>query len=465
MGANGVMHQGSRTSTYSPTAVAPYYGSYDFDGRFSRYDIDLMDRDPRVRIGFRALCAPVEAATFKVECDNPDCEEFITRTIKHFWMHDLSKAMAHVKFGTMAGEPVYQFDEYSGKNGTWHFDTLKDFHLDDVRALKDKSGNLWGIRVAGLREDQENALPWTSSGVKGSIDLQYPSAFWLANEPKFSSFYGYARYEGAWKPWKEKRGKHGAVDVRRLWMMKNSCRGAMMRYPEGTTETAPGVFTPNQDVAREIVEKYMAGFVMPLPSTRDDKGNYLWEWVEPKAGDDVSSILKYAPMLDVEILEGLEIWPEVLQAPGVGGGWSGRSLPYLQFLCAEDRIVAAVLSAFVRWVVRPLVYVNFGRQQRFHVEPISLLPKDTATQQMNQAGGAEGLIQQPESAAVPAPVPGVDTLQAPVSQPVQLAYMDMDGNVVKKADAAARTVSESVTTAVQNAILKFRQRMAEARSA
>lgn len=453
------MIQGSRTSTYVPTTLASYaWGNNDFDGAFSRYDIDKMDHDPRCRIGFRILVAPVEAATWTIECDNPDCEAWIDRTIKHFWTHDLTRAAGMLKYGSQGGEWVWRFDE---DTGIWEYDTLRDFHLNDVRPLT-VHGNYWGVRVRGVEdpnrqcpsENRHNGTLFAQN--RGHIDLQYPSACWLANEPKFSSFYGISRYEGAWKPWKEKRGKHGAVDVRKNWMMRNSMRGAMLRYPEGTTEVSPGIFVPNQDVAREVVEKYMAGHVMALPGVRDDKGNYQWEWIEARAGEDVSSILKYSPMLDVEILEGMEIWPEVLQAPDVGAGWSGRALPYLQFLSSENRINTAIMTGFVKQVVRPGVQVNFGPKQRFRVIPNSLLPQNAPAQTVSQQGAA-GLVQQPTAAAQPPQTPGSPEGPSPVPEQVQMA-MDTNG-IARKAAVAAQGISSEVDTAVKNAIIRFRQRL------
>ncbi len=392
-GANGFI-QGSRTYGYQPSlsAAAHTWSGYDSDGWFARSDVDLMDRDPRIRIGFRILCAPVRAASWKIRCDDPSAEQFIHSTIRRFWMNDLHKALGMLKYGALGGELLYCYDE---TRGGWCYDRLKDFRLDDVRPL-DLRGEFSGVNVYS-----RNPAGHLS---KNKIELAPPSSFWLANQPESGGYYGWPRYAGAWKPWKEKRGKHGAIDVRKNWMIRNSCRGAQMRYPDGSTLMPDGRYVPNQDVAREMVEKYMAGHVLALPGDFDkESGHFLWEWTEPHMGEDVSSILKYPEVLDTEILEGLEIWPEVLQAPEVGAGWSGRAIPFLMFLGSEDEIVTATLSAFVALAVRPLVRQRYGPSLWFEVEPESLLPKDAANPSNQQGlGGDQGMTQVPSGVAQPA---------------------------------------------------------------
>lgn len=409
MTATNGFTEGSKTVGYVATqpinanAVGQPWG-------FSRYEIEQMDKDPRVRIGFRILCAPVEAATWKIECDDPDTEEFLDRTITQFWQADLTKALGYLKYGSLGAEPVYDFDEDAGE---WNYKTLKDFHISDVRPLHDR-GDVVGINVYGVQDGVYTRRPIDpdTPRKKGSaVSLLSPSSFWIANEPKHSSFYGFSRYEGAFEPWKEKRGKHGAIDVRRNHMIRNSCRGAQMRYPEGES-LINGTMVANQDIARQMVEGYMAGEVLAMPNTfNKETGRYEWEWVEPEVLPEATGILKYPPLLDTEILEGMEIWPEVLQAPEVGAGWSGRAIPFLMFLSSEDGIVRTTLQAFVRQVCRPLVTVNRGNV-RFRVRAVSLLPKQQPEQAANPGvpdeeipppglGGDQGITQVPEAIAQP----------------------------------------------------------------
>ena len=389
-GTNGFV-AGSRTGGYRPGLSAGAWPFWDQDGAFTRSEVVRMDADPRVQVGFRILCAPVAAAKWQVKCKDQKVARFVDATIKRFWHSpDLTRALFMLKWGALGGELVYRQDE----EGHWHYDALRDFHLDDCRPLV-LHNRLWGVRVYGVGRGPEAQFQQH----RGRVDLPFPSAFWLANEAPYGGYYGVSRYAGAWKPWAEKRGKKGAVDVRRTWFLKSAFRGAAMRYPEGETEV-DGKYISNQDLAREIVEKAEAGHVMAIPGAFDpETGKFLWEWIEPEAPAQPGGLLEYPKLLDTEILEGMGIMPEVLEAAESGSGWSGRSIPWITFLSGEDRIVQTVLSGFVRQCVRPLVDVNYGPIP-FEVEPVSLVPAEMPEQGQGQ-GGQPGQPPTP-----PAPTPG-----------------------------------------------------------
>jgi hypothetical protein len=439
-------HEGSITAGYSP-GVAYSWGGWDADAQFQRGDVDRMDNDPRIQIGFRILCAPIAAATREVQCDQPEAKAFIERTIEHFWSHDLTRSLNFLKYGSLGCEPVYSYDEGSR---LWEYARLKDFHLNDTKPLISCRDELVGVRVYNVLGGQ------VQRDGSRCVDLMGPSGLWIANEPKHSSFYGESRYRGAWGPWKEKTGKHGATDVRRTWMNSNATRGCIMRYPQGTTPKSGGGVIANQDLARQIVEQHMAGFNLAMENAWNEKsGHYHWDLVDAKMGDDNASILKYGVVLDTHILEGMGIWPEVLSAPEVGAGWSGRAIPFLMFLGSEDDIVKTVLMAFVHQVVRPLVRVNYGPKVRFTVKAVSLLPKEQPGQEVGM-GGSQGITQVPEQVAQPDQAEDILGMNQGAS--LSLAMEE-------KAKRLGINLSEEARVRVQKALEYYRKRMAGLRRA
>jgi hypothetical protein len=262
MSANG-LHVGSRTAGYRPSlssARAWAWSLWDEDAWFTRADIMWMRRDPRVSLGLRILYAPVLAARVQVRANSLEVQRFVEATLRRFRQHDLPKALHMLDWGEAGGEALYEQDE----RGRWQWAGLKEIHVDDIRPLRAR-GKLWGLRIM--------SVPGKSQGV----DLPLPGSIWFVNDPQpGDEFYGQSRLAGPWKPWKEKRGKHGAIDTRRNWMVRNAFTGAMMRYPEGVTEVAPGKFVHNQEIAREIVEKAETGHVEALPGTYDpETGKFL----------------------------------------------------------------------------------------------------------------------------------------------------------------------------------------------
>ena len=390
MARNGVLREGSRTDGYRPS-----FGSalgvnmlWDEDGWFSRNDIFTMLLDPMVQFILATIYAPVVSATWKVEAKDARVAAFVDKTLRHFWGRDLYKALRMLPWGSSGGEVLYELDEDSG---LWEYTGLKEFHVADMTPMQLR-GKLWGLRIRGV--------PGT---VK--VDLPVPSCLWFANDPQFGRFHGESRLLGMWKPWKEKRGKKGAIDVRRNWFIRCCFRGPMMRYPAGDTQVSDdGKMIPNQDFARELIEKAESGFVQALPGDVDpESGKYLWEWIESNAPAPPAELLEWIGTLDKEMLQGGHVPPEVVQAADTGSGWSGRSVPFLVFLNGEDRIVDGIIHTFRKQVVDQLVGVNFGPGQQYEVKPVSLVPKDEGGAPEK---GQKPPAQKPEGEGEPGKQPG-----------------------------------------------------------
>jgi hypothetical protein len=349
------------TSDYRPSAIGLPGLWLDQRGWFTWFDVERMRRDPRIRLGLRILRAPIHTVTWEVEGD-PEQAEFADRTLRLIWDRHISKALRILEYGIAGGELVYRYDPETDQI---ELADVLDRNPFDLTPLK-LDGKLAGLRVKGVRGEQT---------VGGPVDLCGPRYWWLTNEPEFGSYYGRSRLSGAWVPWMEKVGRHGALDIRRLWYVKNAFRGGKMRHPSGETEVASGAYMTNQDYAREIAEKVETGGIMVLPNVTDEQGKYLWDYEEPKINGELRDVRDYPKDLDKEMMDGMEIPVEVIEAASSGSGWSGRSVPFLVYLTGEDQIVDTVIRGFDEQCIRPLVGVNFGTPA-YRIKAKSLVPKD-----------------------------------------------------------------------------------------
>lgn len=368
-------------------------------GIFQPYDVPAMLRDPQVRYLLWIICAPIHSARWNVICEDMTVAMYIHATIQKAWINELQKILRMLSWGSLGAEIMWK----TNQDGLVVFDTLNIVAFFDGVPLE-VGGKMVGLRVK------------TDGGKK---DLFAPRYFWAANDPEPGSILGQSRLAGSWEPWMEKRGKHGAIDIRRLWFLKNVIRGALIRHPTGTIQDERGQPRAMQDYARELVEKIEAGDIYALPNTRDEHGNYAWEIDFAEVKSDAKQLLDYPKELDLEILKGGGVMPEVVQASVTGSGWSGRSVPFLVWLGIEDEVVKSCLNPIVEQIVRPGVEQNFGAVP-FQVQPISLIEKETPPDQRlgtefgtpSTMGGDQG--QQPPPAAPPVAQPGqAGPLKAP----------------------------------------------------
>jgi hypothetical protein len=379
------------TRLYRPfQAGGDLYGAA-LDGRplFTMREAERMRKDPQVQFALRILRAPLYQLKVRVEADTPRVGKYVQEQFQNVWDHSLRRMLTSTfTYGPAVGETTHRTSR-----GRVVFERWDDIHPRDALPLEWKTGRHrgeWcGVQVKAA------AAAGTNGPAAGGFELRVPHAFWFSGEAEYGSYWGRPRMAGAHEPWLEKRGRHGAVDCRRLWFKKGAFSGGSMRYPLGSTTVDNGDGTTsrvnNQDLAREIVERYETGGVLCLPNTRDpNTKEFLWVFDPPKPGGEVGNILEYPKQLDREILIGAGVVPEMVEAATVGSGYSGRSIPAQVFFASLDEVAVLLIDAIERHILRPMVRLNF-RNARYKLRPESLAAM--VAQDPAQAGK---MLQSPE---------------------------------------------------------------------
>lgn len=330
---------------------------------FRLSDVERQRRDPKIRLGLRTLRAPIRRATWKVKANSDAVRQFVDGQLKRIWKRCLGRLLKMLEYGYCAGEWDYRTED-----NLIVVRDLIDFYAFDCDPLV-----LHSEIVGLLLRNQAR-----------EIRIGAPRFLWLVNEPEYDKYRGMSRLANAWTPWQEKTGRHGALESRRLWFLKNAYNGRSIRYPDGFTVVDDGngnlTSVNNQDLAREIAEKMENGGIIALPNDRDDKGEYKWQIEAPTINDNASEIREYPKDLDIEQLEGLGIPPEVIQTTGdAGSGYAGRSIPAQAFYSSEDDIVITVIDGVDRSCLWHMVRANYGSSARYEIEVDSLLPKETSS--------------------------------------------------------------------------------------
>ncbi len=344
----------SLTQGYRPSTLiwpAWYWGA---TGAFTLTDVEAMRRDYQVWLCLMMIKAPIFTAEWAIKCDNPVISRFISEQLRSFWRPSIQKILRALEYGYACGELLYKLN----KKDQIVFAGYKEFHPRDVRVLT-RGYEYTGIRVKNVEQ-------------KGDVNLYPPKGFWFATNREFGGWYGRSWLLNCWEPWYEKRSRDGAIEIRRMWFYKNAYGGGIMRHPNKDYVMPDGTIYPARDLAREQVEKFKTGHVMTLPATKDEKGQYIWDFEPPKMYGEPQGIREYPEELNREISRGLRIPDSVLvDQPGTGS-YAGRRVPERAFYIQLEQLLAEVIEAIRVQFLNPLVELNFGKDYEFEIETKSI---------------------------------------------------------------------------------------------
>jgi len=364
--------------------------------------IHAMLRDPTVRLGLAMRAAPLSQAEFAypqrgtgntitwtpgIKADNPEVAAFVEQQLNRIWTFYLHKILAAQIWGWSSGEITYRL-----KANRVEVDRILQRNAFDVFALQ-RNGETVGAQFRRLPEV-----------MGGKADLFFPKCFWHSYFPEDEQPYGVSALIGAYSSWADKWFSGGALDVRRLFMHKDSYGGMDISYPPGTTNIDGKGEVPNLNIARELAEKYRAGGVTARPSAFDENGNSLWDITRATVPTSPTHILDYPKDLDVEILRGLEIPDDVLTSEGTGA-WQGKQVPMQAFFTGLDRWLAQVIQVITVQILEPLVLLNFGPEEfEVKTKPLAQQAMEqmkavTETTGPSPDAPAEGIVELPETVA------------------------------------------------------------------
>lgn len=376
---NGTVTRPAVTSGYKPTIfMARQWNFLDGDQWFTLRDADIMRRDPFIRMGLRAISAPLKGVQFKVTAQQP-VAEFVKRTITAIWKRYLNQILKMLVYGFQGGEA-----ELVARNGMIEFSRWIPWHYADLKPQEYKTGSMRG-ELAGSQVRMK-----TPAGNR-IVFVDRRHLLWFVSESEYNGIYGQSRLSGSYLPWREMRGRHGAVPSRQLWYGKNAFDGGVLRHPPGSQRIDATTVISNQDYAREVLEKKMNGGTLILPNERDGDGKeYAWFYEAPKMNSAATDFRDYVLDLGHEIWLGMGIPPELIQASERGSGFSGRSIPALTFYSSEDDIVSDAVSCIEQQLIRPLVDLNFGEGTPYEIEPTSLVEQLKNIDNPNAIADEEG---------------------------------------------------------------------------
>lgn len=414
------------TAGYEHGPSGLIYANWHRRPPWSYWYADLMLLDPQVWFGLMIGNGPLMSARVEVKCKSAEIKQFIEEQWKRIWSKSATQILRTKQYGFLAFEVVCK-----EVDGRIEFDYLRDFHPVDVGQLRDrKTGFRTGIRVRQI----------VRMGGNGTLDLMGPKGLWLTYGQEFSRSWGRALLERCYQPWYDKNSDNGALDLRRLHGFKDAWMGDMVKYPFRIFDV-PGVGKVHgRDLAREIAENRASGGVVMLPSTVDKDGNPEWDYTPPATTGGATAIPDWIHDLDWDILDGLLVPKEVVEAGGTGGGWSGRSVPWVGFLAVRDQEFAEYVRAIKKQHLDPLALANFGKgADDFDVNPVPLV--ETMGQQVGEMGKPELTKPEPAGGRIPPRPEDGEGEEPPPAQ--QFSLTDFASAIAKAAAEVDRNPTEA----------------------
>lgn len=365
------------TQGYRPTL--PLWALYTADTVPQFYllrDVELMMIHPVVLSALNFFKGGIAGVEFDIPSDSSEVSEFVGAQCQRWWDRGVPKIQGGYEYGWIGCENMF-----SDADGPLVWDDLIQFSPRDVYLLT-RDARPIGIRVKQVKPtDRNETFPRADDSVgAGAIDLwmgteDIPAkGLWYPHNPRYSQYYGQSQLLGAWRPWRRLAWKDGAETNIDGGFYRGYYSGPLVRYPEEDYQgpaNSPATTLDSQgrsrkyarDFARQLAEWYKSGAGVGLPSSKyptEMGGGDKWDMEFPQVRLNIDGGVNYVKHLWDQIRYGVGVPPELMEAAESGSGYSGRSIPLEGFIMQQQRLADAILSLFVRQVLKPLVLWNFG---------------------------------------------------------------------------------------------------------
>lgn len=351
----------TRTGNYEP-GVAYSAGTYHAPSRkprFNRAFIPFMLAHPHIQLGLKIIRGRIIARSrFYVEESNEETRNFLIRQISRFWMYSANRMLSALAFGYSGAEC-----HYSLMADQIEFRMVKNFIAPDVRVVCNEKGEKVGMTVRRTAQTGKQSSRIYLGGLK---------SLWHIHNRDIHPWYGATILFGAYDPWFESYKDGGGRDIRNLYFHKYAFSGDTIYYPPGATPDGNGLPRDNRSIAKELVEKRRTGGVLAFPNQRDEAGNQMWTLEPGQVGTAAAPVLEYNEHLKTEILEGMGVPREVVEAAETGSGYSGRAVPLEAFDSTLQDYTNWLIYDFDEQILRPLIRFREGREPTHEIIPFGL---------------------------------------------------------------------------------------------
>jgi hypothetical protein len=324
-----------------------------------------MRRHPTLRLARAIATGPIRAAEYAVEADDnvpEDRKDFVNETMDPLWRDLMRNMIFAFDYGWQAFEKVYEAD---GQRQV--LVKLKMLLADITYVLLNKeSGEFMGV------SNGKKLIGWGFNAGCGIV-LPPEKVFWYTHAREGDYWYGESVMESAredfnwWNQTAAKAKKYytnvaGAVP--------------MLEYPEGESRNSTGSTTDNYRLAIQVIQNLQNAIGVALPGIQSAYLDAV-----AKQGMDPSKLSAWkVNMLESRARHGPEFeaglaarekamvraWllPERAITEGEHGTKAEAETQAKTAMVTLDTILQDILDAINRWIVNPLLVLNYGEEAK-----------------------------------------------------------------------------------------------------
>lgn len=333
---------------------------------------DRLRRDATIKASLTLIRAPIlgNVKNASIDCVDPTIKAFVEEVIlRSGLLYRVARtSMRAVEFGVAIHEKIWQVadldiqvprpDPQTGhevpvsvfKGKKIIYKDIKEVNPVTVKEIKRR----WTTEDGKPGDGSYDGFIQRTSNAPTGVAVPANKSFIYTHEAEFGNFWGRPRtreaYQYFW--WKDL--------VQKLWMAwveKKASPPRKALYPVGKSAKT-GI--DNAQTAVMTANMLDSATSVALPSTRDQKGQLLWDIQEMVVTDRTDVFTLTIRALDTAMMRAMFTPERVFTQEGATGSYALAQAHTDTFLMTLDALLMDFIDAFNRWVLRPLILVNFG---------------------------------------------------------------------------------------------------------
>lgn len=314
----------------------------------------LMRKDAQIQMGLKALKMPIKAMKWWVECSDKNLKAFLEFALKKVWKSNLNVILNALDFGYSISEKIWEVKDIIVERKE-NNKTVIAFKGQAVLLKKLKDPDPKNLSI--LTDDMGDFNGFKQSGGGSSVEVSPEKSFVFTNEKEYGNLYGKSLLRYAYDYW------YWAVLMYQFlnrYMERRGTPPVKGRAPKGKTELSSGAVKDNLFMIQNLGESLTESSVVSLPSTIDDKGNYVWDVEYMKDDQRADMFISYIQHLNAMKLRALFV-PERMVIQDTEMGARAVAKTHLSvFLMGLEGLIESIVDHYNKYLIPQLIKYNFG---------------------------------------------------------------------------------------------------------
>jgi SPP1 gp7 family putative phage head morphogenesis protein len=336
--------------SYSRLNDVLYYAS---DRTVEQYK--KMRKYPMCWMGLNFIKLGLPDVPFVLECDDKKIKSITEKMLKKVWKKLMREALEKVDFGFKAMELRYEKGKlnYLDEN-----DNKETFEGVLFRSPKGLDGETIDILI----EKEDGSFRGFRQNSEIDVLVKDRKALLFTHNLESGQYYGISSLEPIFPFWYDANLNR---QFHMRWLERKGTGFFKGIYPTGTKKLSEGEMD-NQDIMLNLLDSIVEGNVVSIPSSRDDKGNLLWDIQFMSDEDKTDPFIARQKHIDEMILKGLVI-PEKALTQGEIGARSSIEAFQDMFVQLKQEILDVTVDTIDKYMLPNFIELNFGKDIEIHV--------------------------------------------------------------------------------------------------